>query len=554
MKFLQVLKRIMKGIVSLVYAAFFVLCCYSWPMSDSGVSTPLIGTPNITFASGSFPEDTVDLAVQLQPGEVSLLSGFAALGSVDFSGSTCYDEIIPWIEAHPEINTRYTVTLPTGEAVDWDAEKLDLTGLDGAAASQAAEVLSHLPKLTEINLGSEADGASLMPADIAAIQAACPEVKLSYLFSLAGQNISLTDERLDLTALRHEDVDRAATMLASMSALSYVDLGGQGENDLSWEDVGALQAANPGADFEYGFMLYDKNLTTLDDTLDFNHITMTDEGAAVRAIMPYMQNCTYLDMDFCGVSNESMAAIRDEFPDTKVVWRIWFGTNYSVRTDVEKILASKPSQGGVLDNNQVAVLKYCTDLKYLDLGHNEAISDISFANYMPNLEVLVIAMNPLEDISPLANCPHLEYIELNSTSVSDLSPLSGLKELRHLNLGNCENVSDISPLYGLTELERLWLGCVDPVPAEQVAAMQEAAPDCRIDTETLDPTQGGWRYADLNDKGWESWIKYGYFEFDLHPRYELLREQFDYANLAYSFTWLDPLYGPHDGQETEQTE
>lgn len=51
-------------------------------------------------------------------------------------------------------------------------------------------------------------------------------------------------------------------------------------------------------------------------------------------------------MDSCGVSDEEMAAIRDDFPDVNVVWRIWFGTGYSVRTDVEKILASQPQRAG----------------------------------------------------------------------------------------------------------------------------------------------------------------------------------------------------------------
>ena len=54
------------------------------------------------------------------------------------------------------------------------------------------------------------------------------------------------------------------------------------------------------------------------------------------------------DRDYCGVSNEAMAQIRDENPNVEVVWRIWFGENYSVRTDVERILASKPTVGGMI--------------------------------------------------------------------------------------------------------------------------------------------------------------------------------------------------------------
>ena len=82
---------------------------------------------------------------------------------------------------------------------------------------------------------------------------------------------------------------------------------------------------------------------------------------------------------------------------------------------------------------------------------------------------------------------------------------------------------------------------------EQVAEMQAAAPNCKIDTTTLDPTLGGWRYADLNDKGWDTWEKYGYFDFDLDPRYELLREQFGYDKLEYSFSSNDPLYNGSAG-------
>ena len=51
-------------------------------------------------------------------------------------------------------------------------------------------------------------------------------------------------------------------------------------------------------------------------------------------------------MDNTGVSNEALAKIREQSPNIDVVWRVWFGTNYSVRTDTERILASsRPSAG-----------------------------------------------------------------------------------------------------------------------------------------------------------------------------------------------------------------
>lgn len=83
----------------------------------------------------------------------------------------------------------------------------------------------------------------------------------------------------------------------------------------------------------------------------------------------------------------------------------------------------------------------CTKVKYLDLGHNEVISDISFVKSMPELEVFIIAMNPVSDLTPLASCPKLEYLELNTTAVADLSPLANATALRHLNISDNWNAS-----------------------------------------------------------------------------------------------------------------
>lgn len=375
---------------------------------------------------------------------------------------------------------------------------------------------------------------------------ATPEPTPEPVFTLAGQQISRTDTNLDLSHLSRSQVAEAAGQLALMPDLRYVDLGGEEQGELTWEDVGVLQAANPQAEFEYRFSRFGQELSTLDQALDFNHIEMDDGGAAVRSFLPYMQNCQTLDMDSCGLSNEDMAAIREDFPNIKVIWRIWFGETYSVRTDVERILASKPSVGGPLNDTEVQVLQYCTDVKYMDLGHNELITDISFIWSMPKLEVLIIAMNPLEDLTPLTNCPDLEYLELNTTDVYDLSALSGLTKLRHLNIANCPNLKDISPLFGLTKLERLWIGCITPVPEEQVEKMRAAAPDCEIDTEVTDPTTGHWRIAGYTPESIALFEETGWLQEVLHPRYELLRKQFGYTDDDYSFFWNDPLYYPHN--------
>lgn len=542
------IKRIIIAVISLIYICFFVLCCYSGPVrADTAAAFPapdlsLLGPKKVRFSAGSFPVDSAELTVVLQSGETALLDQFTDLQSADFSGSTCYDEIAAWAAAHPEVSVRYTVELPDSSVLDNSAQTADLSGLDGESVSQAAALLGYLPKLTEINLGSASAERSVSTETIAALRESCPSAALKYSASIAGQTLDISAQSLSLGGMSHDEAAAAAAFLACMPELSSVDLGYEGDGGLTWEDIGLFQSACPEVNFSYAFSRFGQDLNISNETLDFNHITMDDEGAAVRSILPYMKNCTYLDMDFCNVSNEAMASIRDDFPDIKVVWRIWFGTAYSVRTDVEKILASKPSKGGTLDDSQVDVLKYCSDIKYLDLGHNEAITDLSFVYGMPNLEVLIIAMNPVSDLTPLASCPKLEFLGMHSTSISDLSPLSGLTELRHLNIANCPDVTDISPLYGLTDLERLWIGCIDPVPAEQVEYMQGCAPNCEIDTTVYDPEAGRWRVIGYTELSLQLYEETGWLKEVYHPRYELLREQFGYATEDYAFYWLDPKY------------
>jgi hypothetical protein len=265
------------------------------------------------------------------------------------------------------------------------------------------------------------------------------------------------------------------------------------------------------------------------EKLDYRGVKVGDNGDRLFKVLSCMNRCSYVDMDNTGVSYQSLERMREEFPNTKIVWRVWFGDNYSVRTDVERILASKPTVGGMIDD--ASVLKYCTDVKYLDLGHNDDLADLSFVSNMPKLEVCIIAMTAITDISPLRDCPNLEYLELNSTSIADLGPLENAAGLHHLNIAGCPKIKDITPLYGLTELERLWIGRDTPVPAEQARHMKELVPTCNINTTTDDPHGEAWRFTAYDPE-----IPKYYWV----PRYELLREQMGYNYQEYSFYWLDP--------------
>ena len=369
-----------------------------------------------------------------------------------------------------------------------------------------------------------------------------PEVSVCCeVFLPDGTKVPANTRELELPDDTPGEVLLALVLLPKLKTVELGACEDAAASPLDWEALAQIEAARPDTEFHYSFTLYRKSFDLQSTEMDLNHITMTDDGALVKKVAACLPGLTLLDMDFCGVDNEHMAEIRDSLPNAEVVWRIWFGDNpisgYSVRTDVTRILASNPGIGGELTPENAAALKYCTKVKYLDLGHNDQLTDLSFVRYMPDLEVAVLAMCGFRDLSPLADCPKLEYLEIQTGAVNDLRPLAGLKNLRHLNI--CWNfaVTDITPLYELTELERLWIGRYDPIPREQIEEMQRRAPNCQINVETKNPTEEGWRYVEYNEFG------YGV----PHPRYELLRHQFDYGNAPYCYSYIgnDPLYNRH---------
>ena len=483
-------------------------------------------TKKIELSQGVFTDDSTHISSLVTAEDIALLDSFYQLQSADFSGSLCYDEIIAWAQSQPQVKVTYTVTLPDGQQLLPNVEALDMSPMNGSQLDESFELLKYFPAVKSISLPEH-----VSLEQLAKLSSLCPEAQLNFSTSVSGMSISSDTSTLNFSSKTAADSQAILPWLAYMPQLEKVDFGEE-NGTFNWDDIHAYRAARPDIKIDYSFELYGKNFTLDEKKMDLNHIRIDDEGALVKKVAACMNNLEFLDMDTCGVSDEAMAEIRDSLPNTEVVWRIWFGEKYSVRTNVEKILASNPGIGGELTAENTRSLKYCTKIKHLDVGHNSFLSDISFVEFMPNLEVLIVAMDNWSDVSSLAKCPKLEYAELQTSCLNDLRPLSGLKNLKHLNISYCVALTDISPLYELTQLERLWVGCLTPIPKEQIDRFKELVPQCEVDTSTLDPTEGGWRYSQTQ------------FGLKAHPRYELLRDQFEYqlGNDAYAYYFNDPLY------------
>lgn len=403
------------------------------------------------------------------------------------------------------------------------------------------DLRSRLPELTELKTATLRED-SLSPEQLRKLMDLRPDVTFLYRFHVGGQSGSLDNTELDLSLAQTEELESWLSWALCMPKLRSIELGQGAADDgrIPWETLAKLRTARPELRVNYSFTLCRQEFTLDSTEMNLNHNRMDDQGALVKAITACMPRLEVLDMDFCGVDDEHMAEIRDALPNTEVIWRIWFGetggglAGYSVRTNVTKILASNPGIGGELTPENTQSLKYCTKVKYLDLGHNSWLREIDFIRYMPDLEILVLALNDFYDISPLESCTKLRYAELQTSSLSDLRPLSKLKNLTDLNICYCFALHDISPLYELPQLKRLYIGCLTPVPEEQVEQMRKIAPDCEIDTEVVDPTTGGWRYTGHTEWG----------ETILAPAYQELREVmgYDQAPGCYAYSYNDPLY------------
>ena len=386
--------HVFKCIVLLVYLLALVLCCHSCMMTlfnnslrnSTGaesaapvpVSVPAVQPKDensVALSSGVYQKDIDALTAVVNTSDFALLDSFPALRTADFSGSNCYEEILSWATTHPNVNVRYTVTLPDGQTLLNDSTSVNLASMDPSLLPQAAALLKYLPNLQSIDLGVAQVGATIPSETLSALSAACPNASIHYALSLLGREVSLSDTEVDLSSMSADQVGEAAAVLRSMSNIQMIHLGSEG-NGLGWDSIAAIHDAAPKAALDYNFSIWgvDTNLST--DYLSFSHIRMNDQGAEVRKVLPYMTRLQTLDMDTTDVSNENMAVIRDENPNVNVIWRIWFA-GYSVRTDVERILASSTARGGTVTNEEAAKLQYCTKTKYLDLGHNNAITRTS---------------------------------------------------------------------------------------------------------------------------------------------------------------------------------
>lgn len=453
---------------------------------------------NVPFQGNRFSNDSTALSVsQLNRADIELMKTyFPALKKVDAAGCQDYEALEELKAQLPEVEVAYSVSLGNA-AFPPDSDVLSLNPGDYTAEALKTN-LPYLHNVTSILLHTP----DMTLEEIDALREAFPEIEIASTVEILGQEFTVDTTRLDLSAMPEDQVDAVCGKLPMLPALEFVELmDSQGKCSLSKDTVKALMAAAPDAAFNYVFDFYGQTISAETEEVYLKNVKIGDENVEeVRFALDMVQNCKRFVLENCGLSNELLAQLRDEYRDkTKVVWRIYFGNGTSM-TDAEVIR----SVYDLVDDN-CHDLVYCEDARYLDIGHDEYLDELPFIEGMVSLEYVIISGSPIQSLEPFANCKKLKVLEAsNCEKLTDISPLAACESLEMLNI-SYTHVTDLSPLdeLNLTHLVAKYYPA--RVPAEEQARFKEVHPNCWTEFVGQQPYGRGWRY-DENDNQMD-WYK-----------------------------------------------
>ncbi len=396
---------------------------------------PIVLPTAPTVAETTAPNAGIwELTVVMDAGDLYTLEHYPDLLRVDLSGSTCYRAILQFMENHPDLEVTFTVDLG-GTAVAFDAQEVTLESgsYQYDALLENLQYLQNLTKLSLPRMTLEAD-------QVQGLLEAYPDLELDYTIELFGATVGADTKELDLSAMGSAQIEEGCTRLSVMTGLERVSL----SSELSKEDVDALQTAAPHIVFDYSFSLFGKTISTADEEVVYKNQSIGNDGEAeIRAALKILDNCKRFVLDNCKLDYEVLAKIREDFRGgPKVVWRVYFGVDgrYNLLTDADTLRAVY----NVTDAT-CGPMKYCEDVKYMDIGHNDTLTDLSFLGYMKDIEVVIASGCAARELVGIENCKKLTWLELAYCyKLENIENLSGCTALRFLNLSHTKVTTFVS--------------------------------------------------------------------------------------------------------------
>lgn len=474
---------------SIFLLTLLLLCSLAGCSQQPGGMQPAEATTEATEPETTIaPEEVRELSKVITEADIPELESYPNLEKLDLSGSACYTAIVVYAQNHPDVDVTFTVEL--GDVwVDSKATEIVLTGSEGSFALLNRNLV-YFPNAVSLELKKT----ELSLPEVEQLRSAYPELEIRYTVDILGKEFPEDATEVDLSGLTEAQVERTIPALVRLPALEQAELmDSNGSCSLSKQDVRRLVEAAPGVKFHYIFSLFGTTVSTTDETVEFEGLSLDEScETELRDALAIMTEGSSVILDRCGLSSEFLDNIRKDYTNTDLVWRVWFGTGgrYSYRTNAQTIRAVYN-----VTNDTCGEMKYCRSVKYMDLGHNETLSDFSFVGYMPELEILIASGSMVSDLSGFENCKKLEFLELAYCNrLEELTPLAGCEGLKNLNI--C--YTKVSNLQALDTLPMEQLFCKRTrVGADEQKLFKQIHPDCIATFYGNEAYAGpGWRYTD----------------------------------------------------------
>ena len=496
------MKKTISLIFSLIIFAALCFCLYFFRSVDVYGHHYTLDAKVIEF-DGSEIDNIENLAKSLKP-FYSLKQVDLGTFEVDAKRASAFDS------EFPGINLIYSTYVDMyGEHVPADTTDLDLSSKDIDDLDELVDALPYMDSLKSVNLGDN----EIPHEEKEKAEAIKPDVKFGIIstYDMFGMTVRDDAESLDLRGIT--DTSDMIENLSLLKKLKSVDLKNT-KLDIEFQNL--LVKRFPEIQFSWDVDFDGRLFDSMCEQIDLTGAeTVTVD--LVRSALPLFPNLKRLDMSYCSATNEEMAELREEHPEIDVVWTLTMG-KWSLKTDaVAFSVLIYDYTHTRLTSNDIEVLKYCTNLMALDLGH-QAITDLSvIGEYLTELRVLILADNFVSNLWPLTNLKHLHYLELFVNWIYDVTPLGELKEIVDLNISYNPGISNISALLDLPLLERFWLESTN-VSEEDVELLVKTYPNAKIVSEGEGSVDQGWR---------------------THHRYYAMMDMWFNDYLSEYFSWYD---------------
>ena len=166
-------------------------------------------------------------------------------------------------------------------------------------------------------------------------------------------------------------------------------------------------------------VLAEKEFPTDSEEIDISYYQIPVDDITFGIQLRRFPNLKKVIMCDTGYTNEMMEGLMARYPDIEFVWMLHFSNKWKCRTDAKSFSTMQQKHyTTTIGNKDAAQFKYCTQMEFLDIGHN-TIYDVSFLQYMPELHVLIVHENydykdggRIRDLSYLKYCPKITYLEI----------------------------------------------------------------------------------------------------------------------------------------------